>query len=230
MNKTFDFKLGAEVRCRDKSCGRLSKLVITPINRQLTHLIVETGFLFKQATVIPFEKVENCVAGEIDLSLHADELQTFPKYEETLVSKTTDWSPPAHLALEIPVAPTWESAAPDPSFVSGKVRTGVDPESLLLGADTAITGLDGHIGYLNRVIVGEGDHFITHVVVCRGTLMMDYRVIPAHWLETVSESSIHIKATPAEVDTLPEYVGRSDKLELIEPPGEVDDSITMRKF
>jgi uncharacterized protein (DUF1786 family) len=43
MAKTTPFTIGAEASCTDGACGKVTRVVVDPIARAITHLVVEPG-------------------------------------------------------------------------------------------------------------------------------------------------------------------------------------------
>ena len=211
-NNKFDFKFGTEVRILDKWNGRLAKVVIDPATWHITDLIVESGFIFKQARVIPAAKVEDILARTIYLAIHSSELPHYPEYQETVVEKgVPEWQK----ALSNPDIPMPEphyslTSVPEMKVVRERIRTGVADDLLLFDSNTPVNGLDDKIGQISHIITDENLQ-ISQLVVAQGKVLPRQIVIPVHLVETISEFYIQISATHDEINELPEFVVLNDK-------------------
>ena len=76
------FTIGAAVECSDGPCGAVSRVVVDPVARELTHLVVEPEHRSGLGRLVPLDKVE-AGAGEIRLRYTLDEFEELPSAEET---------------------------------------------------------------------------------------------------------------------------------------------------
>ena len=76
------FAIGAEVSCTDGACGKLSRVVVDPVARVVTHLIVEPRQGHEPARLAPLGLVDSA-AGEIQLNCTSAEFDVLDPAEET---------------------------------------------------------------------------------------------------------------------------------------------------
>ena len=74
------FTIGADVRCKDKRCGRLEKLVVDPYSKRVTDLIVRRGRVLAKDRGIPVCAVAEVSSERIDPFIASDALESFPVY------------------------------------------------------------------------------------------------------------------------------------------------------
>ena len=67
MPAAEQFAIGAEVSCTDGACGKLSRVVVDPVARVVTHLIVEPHRGHEPARLVPLDLADSA-AGEIQLN------------------------------------------------------------------------------------------------------------------------------------------------------------------
>jgi sporulation protein YlmC with PRC-barrel domain len=89
----------------------------------------------------------------------------------------------------------------------------VEKYTMLLTIGATIRCRDGAAGRLKYVVLDPEDNQVTHLIVERGRLLHRDIVVPVGWVERTSEDEIVLKATIAELDTLPDY----DELDFVEP-------------
>jgi hypothetical protein len=163
------FQLGAEVHAGDELWGHLRKIAIEPNNWQVTHLVVERGFLFKHAKAIPITHMQSTGAKGIYLAIDSDELGRFEDYEETIVVREVSQSgsavpatsePPLPIGRETIAAaelPHMTSYTP-PTVGSGlrtieeKVHLGVSEADIILDENTVIGNVDEAFGRLTGIV------------------------------------------------------------------------------
>jgi hypothetical protein len=80
--QTTPFTIGTEVRCSDGACGELTGVVVDPLARALTHLIVDPKYSRTAGHLVPIEAVES-TADQIRLRCSIVEFGAFPAAEET---------------------------------------------------------------------------------------------------------------------------------------------------
>ena len=83
MSETSQFIIGSEVACTDGVCGDLRRVVIDPVARAITHLVVEPRDRQDAGHLVPIELVTSsaneirlrCTKSELDALQDADESQ-----------------------------------------------------------------------------------------------------------------------------------------------------------
>ena len=81
ISETTTFTMGSEVRCTDGVCGTLRRVVVDPVARSLTHLVVEPQHRERDGHLVPIELV--AAAGpEIELSCTIAEFEKLEQAQE----------------------------------------------------------------------------------------------------------------------------------------------------
>ena len=202
--------LGSPVRCADSPFGELADVVIDPISRRVTHLVVQPEHRHEAARLVPVDRARSTADG-IRLDLSAEELDRLEPLQEA-----------AFLRLgEFPVAdPDWEVGIPQilalPLYpgVDGMAAT-VEPDThvswlydripkgeIEIRRSSAVTSADGHhLGHVDGFVVE--DNLIVAVVLERGHLWGRRDVvIPYGAVERAESDSIVLSLTKDEVGAL----------------------------
>jgi hypothetical protein len=82
MSETRDFTIGSEVACSDGVCGDLKRVVVDPVARALTHLVVERRHRRGTGHLVPIDLVDS-TASEIRLRCTVSEFEALEDAEET---------------------------------------------------------------------------------------------------------------------------------------------------
>ena len=86
MSQTTRFNIGSEVACSDGVCGDLRRVVVDPVARALTHLVVEPRHRAGADRLVPVDLVESttdvillrCTIAEFEALENAEETQFLP--------------------------------------------------------------------------------------------------------------------------------------------------------
>jgi sporulation protein YlmC with PRC-barrel domain len=85
-SEVTQFTIGAQVSCRNGPCGKLTRVIVDPIQRKLTHIVVEPH-TDESGRLVPLKLVEDSSPAKIDL---ACTLQEFAQLDASL---DTDYFP-----------------------------------------------------------------------------------------------------------------------------------------
>jgi uncharacterized protein YrrD len=212
----MQIKHGVSVFTRDEQeAGRVERVVIDPLTQEISHLVIGRSLFFNDSRIIPVQMIASADTDRIQLVLDKESLENLPYFEEThfVSPKEGDdaevlegayvpplyWYPPAGMAT-----------MGYPGYFSYSYPTQTEqnlPEGLVALQDGAIVSdITGEeIGEIEKVIVGEEIGQVTHFVVGWGLLQHYRKLIPAHWVEEVSENQVRLAVHKREVERLPEY-------------------------
>src|SRR5450755_3671736 len=82
MSEATEFTIGSEVACSDGVCGELSRVVVDPLVRALTHLVVEPRNRVGAGRLVPIELVDSA-GTELRLRCTMSEFEALEDAEET---------------------------------------------------------------------------------------------------------------------------------------------------
>jgi sporulation protein YlmC with PRC-barrel domain len=206
----LDFKIGAEVQCRDDSCGKLSRVVIDPETEQVVALIVERGVLQKDSRVVPLRVVIEATPDTIRLDLESDALDNYTEYNETEyavpaegwehsryhMGEASYWAPPYRPIMDMPVMP----------MLRQTIHEGIPSTQEAIGKGTAVRDREGELGTVDRVLTNRESGAITHLVVkSAGLLSSDIRLLPIGMVSEVDDMGVIADLQGREFEDLPEY-------------------------
>ena len=64
MSETTEFIIGSAVSCSDGACGELRRVVVDPVARALTHLVVEPGHRRGTGRLVPVDLADSTAGGD----------------------------------------------------------------------------------------------------------------------------------------------------------------------
>jgi sporulation protein YlmC with PRC-barrel domain len=211
MAETTEFTIGADVRCSDGFCGQLSRVVVDPVARKVTHLAVEPAHRQGLARLVPLGLV-GAAAGQITLRCTLAAFEQLDSAEETqFVPGSSGYA--AYGPGQVVSWPYYglgggttmvggmdaELAGVSPTVTYDKVPVGeVD-----VRRGERVHAADGDIGHVQGLVIDPRDHHVTHVLLQEGHLWGRKEVaIPISAVTSV-EDGIEVSITKQEVQDLP---------------------------
>jgi uncharacterized protein YrrD len=204
--------LGSPVWCGDSPYGELADVVIDPISRRVTHLVVQPEHRHDAARLVSVDRARSTADG-IALDFSAEELERLEPLRETAFLRLgefpvadPDWDVGIPDMLALPLYPGAESPAlafdPDTRVAWSYDR--IPKGEIELRRSSAVTSSDGHhLGHVDGFIVE--DDVIAGVVLERGHLWGRREVvIPYAAIDRAESDSLVLSITKDAVGALDE--------------------------
>jgi sporulation protein YlmC with PRC-barrel domain len=207
MAGTERFTIGARISCTDGVCGRVSRVVVDPVAKVVTHLAVEPEHRQGLARLVPVDLAEPgpdavslaCTMAEFEALDAAEETQFVPGtrgYEVYGPEQVLSW-------------PYYElgDTAMDPEQ-EGQVSQTVTVDTLPPGEvgvrrGARVDASDGAIGKVQGLVIDPASHGVTHVLLQEGHLLGRRQLaIPVSAVEEVGDE-VRLKLTQRQVRHLP---------------------------
>jgi len=198
--------------------GKINRFVLDPASNEITHIVVEKGWLLPTDKVIPIAMIDTATEERVVLNQDVRDFDDLPPFEEThfVELSEADTIPAGYPAYRYAPAYYWYP----PSGYMGYPAFGAeyygwppavttrnipaDTVPLKEGAD--VMSSDGqHVGKVERVFVDADSHRATHFLISQGTLLKERKLIPAHWINSVEEDKVHLTVPTRLLERLPAY-------------------------
>ena len=203
MAQTMPFKIGADASCTDGACGQVSRIIVNPITREVTHLAVDPKHRHGPGRLVPVDLVD-ATTGQIRLRCTLAEFQTLQPAQEA--GGVTDLDPTGQLSNP-PNQVRWVLG---PVLDPGDAGQGVTVDYVPSGEvdirrELTVCATDGEIGQVQGLIVEPGGHRVTHVLLQEGHMWGRKEVaIPIGAVTKIGTLLIHLSLTKHQVkDLLP---------------------------
>jgi len=220
------FREGTTVKTIDgDKVGTVDQIVVDPTNNEVTHIIVEKGFLFTEDRVVPVSKLRDADDDSIVLEGAVEELEQFPEYKHTyFVADEREFD----AAEEMP--PQWGDWMGGPLYyyppvgthphtyypgVGFPINTGqetvkrearnIPSDTVVIDEGTKVTTADGaHAGDVEQTFTDDEGR-LTHILISKGFLFTQERLIPINWVRQMNETEIRLNVPSEVVENVPEF-------------------------
>src|SRR3954447_155629 len=202
--------LGCGVSCTDAAFGELADVIVDPISRRVTHVVVAPHGHQEQARLVPIERTRPAGA-RLPLDYSIAEVEALEPLHESayvrageVIAADPDWDIGAQDVLALPVYQELNGMGsaidPDPHVMVSYDR--IPKHEVEIRRSSAVISTDGHhLGHVEGFLVGEGE--TADIVLERGHLWGRREVvIPAASVERVQNDSITLSLTKDQVGEL----------------------------
>jgi sporulation protein YlmC with PRC-barrel domain len=204
------FTIGSEVSCTDGPCGTVLSVVVDPVARSVTHLVVEPKHRSGVGRLVSLDLVDttsgdvrlHCSLADFDGLEHAEEMHFLPGFTRGLGTYTPGQ------AFSWPYYGLGGGTLLGDAGV-GSVSQFVVSDSVPLGEVAVHRGdqvhaTDGTVGKVQGLVIDPGNRQVTHVLLQEGHLWgRKDVVIPIKAVTGIDEEGIRLDLSKAEVEALP---------------------------
>ncbi len=208
MNAATEFDIGSRVECTDGPVGHLSRVVLDPVARALTHIVVDTRSRRGVGHIVPINYVAS--AGKtVRLTTTKAQFEQFERAEETdFVRLPSGWS--GYSSQAVLSLPYYSRGAGN----LGSEPTG--PRTELIKNDYVPLGevevkrgdqvhcTDGPIGRVHGLVIDPSNHHVTDFLLEQGHLWGRRTIcIPIGAVDRVADDDVRLSLTKDQVRDLP---------------------------
>lgn len=212
MAETTQFTIGADVMCGDGACGEVSRVVVDPVARVVTHLVVEPKHRRGLGRLVPLDLVD-ATAGEIRLWC------TMAAFEELDAAEETQFLPGSSGVggYDPEQALSWPYYGMGMGGVTGMdigmglgagnawqpVYDIVPSGEVVVRRGEQVHATDGDIGRVQGLVIEPRNRHVTHVLLQEGHLWGRKEVAIPIGAVTGVDDGIRLNITKQEVQELP---------------------------
>lgn len=200
--------------------GEIKRFIIDPHTNEVTHLVIGGG-LFAEDKVVPFDKVTSETDDGLVLSHEIQEYDDLPPFEETYYVEAGDYYAEGGRVDDYPPAPTGPTYYWYPPYgylgypayglgtqgwPYGLTQQNIPEGTVPIQEGTDVVSADGeHVGDVERLLVDDESHHVTHFLISKGLLFKERKMVPANWIRTVMDEKVQLNVTAGVLDSLPDY-------------------------
>jgi uncharacterized protein YrrD len=215
----MQFKQGVRVyTTNNQTVGTVDRVVIDPLTKDVSHIVVRKGHLFTEDKVIPINLIATATEDKITLQENGvnfqalqpfEEIHFIPVIEDEDYEHDTEGNAPHYVLPLYPYqslgsTPVKYAVTPYPYTTETERHIPDNTVALKEGAQV-ISADDKHIGKVERLFVDARNNHATYVVVSHGLLFKDRKLVPTTWIKSVSDNEVQLSVKAHILDTLAEF-------------------------
>lgn len=202
----MQFKQGVSVYTADgHDVGRVDRVVIDPLTKVVTDIVVQKGFLFTEDKVVPISLVASASNDRVSLRSDIDDLDKLPSFEETYYLPLTEaeagaaaypvgYAPPFYM---YPPMGGWVGYSMNyPSYYPPRAvdtEQNIPDDTVALREGARVISADGeHVGNVEQVLTESFADRVVSFVISQGVIFKDRKRIPMGWVSKIEEDEIHL--------------------------------------
>lgn len=201
--------------------GKVSRFVLDPATHEVTHIVIQKGWLLPEDKVIPFPFLSSGSEDNLVLSDEVGDLGELPPFEESYFIRATDDDPGDAIPSNVPTyrfAPAyyWYPShattgfpGSGPGYVPAtltETTRNIPDHTVALQEGTDVISADGeHVGDIERLFIDPGSNKTTHFLISQGILFKDRKLVPVHWVRSVEEDEVHLVVSSRLLERLPAH-------------------------
>ncbi len=199
------FAIGADARCADGVCGKVSRVVVDPVARVVTHLVVEPRHWPGLGRLVPLDLVDAATPEEVRLRCTRAEFDQLGFAEVSDFATGTSLEQYSGYSAEQKLM--WPYYSPSEAQTGEDEPTGTDgslpPGEVGVRRTQRVYASDGEIGRVEGLVVDPRSHRVSHVLLQEGHLFGRREVTIPIGAVTGVEDGVHLNITKQQVENLP---------------------------
>jgi uncharacterized protein YrrD len=215
---SVQFKKGAKVfTANGNRVGTIDRVVLEPETKEVTHLVVQKGFLFTEDKVVPMSLVGPATEDRVTLRGDAGDLEKLPDFQESDYVSVDHGKQPMPISegqvrslyWYPPVGAWWTTSAypaiTKPQYVL-KTEKNIPKGTVALEEGAKVISSDGEqVGDIERIFTDPQEDRATHLLISEGLFLKEKKLVPTNWITNIFEEMVHLSVDSDTIDSLPEY-------------------------
>jgi sporulation protein YlmC with PRC-barrel domain len=196
----MDISLNVTVQCTDGVCGQSTCVIVNPIKKQVTHVVVREAWFPHTEYLVPLDLVSSSTPEMIHLRFTKDELKAQNPYIEVeyIRGDLHDFN------YEDDNYMMWPYITPEEEGNMPMEIEKVPPGELAVRRGSHVAAKDGRVGQVDEFLVDPVSEHITHLILREGHLWGQKDVtIPVSEIARIEEDTVYLKLTTSQVEILP---------------------------
>jgi sporulation protein YlmC with PRC-barrel domain len=201
MAETTQFTIGADASCTDGHVGKVIRVVVNPVRKVVTHLVVEPTHREGLGRLVPLDLVDvDADTGNVTMRCSLEEFTKLEIAEETQFLPGDGFA--GYASSQVFALPYYGLGQGN---ITPPVVTDMLPEGEVgVRRGQHVHATDGGIGRVQGLVIDLTTHHVTHILLQEGHLWGRKDVaIPINAVKMI-ENGIQLKLTKQEVQDLPE--------------------------
>lgn len=203
----MEYKDGTSVYTIDgKKAGSLRRVVIDPKTKEVTHIVIEKGLLFKDDKVVPVENVASTSEDKVSLTCSENELKEMSPLDIERYVPLDETN--GGVQRFDPMAGGVYGNLPVPTRTIKEVKRTISDELIALKEGAPVISADDqHVGNIEHLFTEPQTGKITHFLISQGSLAKTRKSIPYEWVKMITDEEVDLTVDAKLLEGLPEVQG-----------------------
>ncbi len=201
----MDIPINAKVICQDGECGKTICVLINPIRKVVTHIVVqEKGFVGIER-LVPIDQILESRADQINLRCSQSEFSEFEFFKESHYiggeEQLLDYQA-EHYYCHPYITPAFSEDFEYKSLIE-EIEL-IPPDELGIHRGAEVYATDGKIGRVDELLISPNDDKISHIILREGHLWGQKLVtIPISEIGRIETDLVYLKLNKQAIEKLP---------------------------
>ena len=184
--QTIDIPLNVEVKCCGRNCGRSTRIVLNPVTKEITHLVVKQRAFPYTERLVPVDLMVESTPRMIRLRCDGPDLDEMDEFVETEFIPSEETHIVDGPFMMWPYTYTTEEYMP-------QSHKQIPVGELAIRRGTRVIASDGQIGQIDEFIVNRHGDLITHLIMREGHFWDPKEVtIPVSYIEHIEDDAVYL--------------------------------------
>lgn len=185
--------------------GSLDRVVVNPETKVITHIVVRMGSLFnKEDKIVPIELVTDTTEDLVVLEADVSTVESMPRFEEKQIvsEEQTLQGPSASENTQPAVISLVLDTTTNETYTTETVQN-IPEGTVAMKEGAKVISADGeHVGNVERILADSAVAQITHLMISRGILTKEVKLIPVKWVLKIGEENVYLNVNKDSLDGL----------------------------
>ena len=200
-----EISINAKVQCQDGPYGKSTHIIVNPISRKVTHIVVESKHLPMQSTrLVDIERIVESTPDQISLNCTRQGLE---QMEPFYSSHYVEAGEPDYVPDDVYTQADYVYMQPYVAFTPGTVTVSekhIAPGEMDIHRGLYVEATDGRIGQVHELVVNAETWKVTDVVLRKGHLWGKKDVVlPLSDIDRVEDDIVLLKIDKKTIETRP---------------------------
>ena len=196
-----DIPIKAEVRCNDGVAGTSEAVIVDPLKREVTHLVLRERTFPHSERLVPIDLIAWTTEEEVHLRCSTAEVKKLDSFVEAQFVEAPEGDLSYPIALGAAAPYLWPFAYPREKVLVTHER--VPKDEMVVRRNFEVDATDGRVGRVEAFLADRDDDHITHVVVRSGHLVRREFAVPVSDVGEISQDRVALRLDRRGVEHLP---------------------------
>lgn len=201
----MNIPINATVYCQEQDCGKTTCVIIDPISKEVTHIVVQEKGLVGLKRLVPTEIIYESTADQITLRCSLSEFSKFTLFIESHYIGGSDpilEYETSHYYFHPFVLPDYEEEYDHQPLL--KEDENIPFGELGIHRGAAVYATDGKVGQVDEFLVSPQNNKISHLLFREGHLWGQKLVtIPVSEIDRIETDHVYLKLNKQAIEKLP---------------------------